>query len=599
MTSRKSPNVPHPAVGSFFLSLPMRLAQGDPEYLREHLVFHRKLRKLLRISSPTPAETVDLETTAFEVMNDIERLNLSRNPSANDPFRLELLRHLADRMPTPRLLMQLLNYELLKNGTTVVPGHWTDSLRSIDATDVPRLESQGGLTSPFLNLSAEAARAAARAVDLAAAAMASGALASWTESECALVVRILIVHSLFGQRADALPNDVEPYRLSSFEGIGLGLWKALRAQALKFEPAPENTGLWDEAFQAKVLLLLRSRAEEAKLRSTKSKSVSRSAKGAALDPEQATLEGLGSKTRRIELPDEPGTLIVARDPIPPAQDKVDAQALEAYELLRAPLPVTPVPSPEQIEQIISALAAEFPWAGAAVEHTRQNLSLAALLGVQELQMPHTLLVGPPGCGKSRFVRRLAQHLQMPYLPIPLGGASDSKLLTGTSRGWGCAEASPFLRNMVQHKSASAFVLLDEVDKISRQDNGRSLDGILLGLLESETATRWRDGFLQVSCDLSKLVFWGTANSLEAVSKPLLSRTQLVLVPSPRPEDASAIAAGMVADLEEVWRLPHGTLPEVPAHICFGGVDNLRSLKASISRYLLEWAREHRDPRRMH
>jgi ATP-dependent Lon protease len=210
-----------------------------------------------------------------------------------------------------------------------------------------------------------------------------------------------------------------------------------------------------------------------------------------------------------------------------------------------------------------------------------------------------LLVGPPGSGKSRMVRRLAELLQLPFLNIAVGGSHDSKVLMGTSRGWSTGMPTPLLTPLLQHKTASALVLLDELDKPGSGNEGPSaITSVLLGLMEPETAARYRDPFLLTSCNLSRLIYVGTANSLQ-MPKPLLSRFTVVLVPEPRPQDRAALAQSMLNDVAKDMGVDHRLMPEIPSELSDGFSGNARAFKSVLIRFLHDWAMEQLGPGRAH
>lgn len=159
-----------------------------------------------------------------------------------------------------------------------------------------------------------------------------------------------------------------------------------------------------------------------------------------------------------------------------------------YTALRGPLPVATLPDVVRIEQIVQTLSDEFPWAFEAVEELACDLRSRRLFGGVQLGTPPTLLVGPPGCGKSRLVRRLGEELRLPFMPLSLAGKSDSRALLGTARGWASAQASPLVDLLLAHKSASALVLVDEIDKVLSSTPSRVPPTVaLLNLLEPENA----------------------------------------------------------------------------------------------------------------
>jgi ATP-dependent Lon protease len=144
----------------------------------------------------------------------------------------------------------------------------------------------------------------------------------------------------------------------------------------------------------------------------------------------------------------------------------------------------------------------------------------ARLGALSFRLPPTLLVGVPGCGKSRLALRFAELMDVPVLNVSLAGAHDAKILNGTSRGWGGGRPSTLATFLAVRRSASALVILDELDKAragSRNDS--DAQSYLLGLLEPQTARAHLDCFLKVECDYSEVSWLATANRLSAIDAP--------------------------------------------------------------------------------
>ena len=239
------------------------------------------------------------------------------------------------------------------------------------------------------------------------------------------------------------------------------------------------------------------------------------------------------------------THVVCRTAIPGSSEKYDAQELARHRVLEQPLPVTAMPAVPSLEISHALLLAEFPWAAAAIHTLFDDLLGRANLGVRELTLPATLLVGQPGAGKSRLARRIAEELDLPRLDVNLSGSSDTKMLGGTSRGWASGRPSDLASLMARLETASAMIMLDEIDKA--HDGHREGGGIaayLLPLLEPETACRHYDSFLKTECDFSKVSWLCTANTLSGISKPLQSRLRILFVPQPRHEDLPAVCTGV-------------------------------------------------------
>ena len=235
--------------------------------------------------------------------------------------------------------------------------------------------------------------------------------------------------------------------------------------------------------------------------------------------------------------------------------------------------------------------AEFAWTPRTVEHLLAPLMLSRRAGARILRLEPTLLVGHPGGGKTRLARRLAQELGLPMVSLMIGGSSDEKLLLGTARGWANAQPSPILDELAARKRATALVLLDEIDKINARGYGAkgSLESILLGLLEPETARQWRDVFLRAPCDLSQLSWVATSNSLEALSKPLRSRLDLQFVTEPGPEHFAQLVPFIVRDIEDGMQIPHGVLPVPSAREvqAWRDVSSVRALQQRVRQWLHE------------
>lgn len=288
-------------------------------------------------------------------------------------------------------------------------------------------------------------------------------------------------------------------------------------------------------------------------------------------------------------------LVVCNHGFAPASDRGDGgdeDTLSACAPLCSPLPLPVAPSASAIKAAKGELLSEFPWAEPVLETIFGQLLAATLLGASTLYFEPTLIVGQPGAGKSRLVRRLAEVLELEKVDIPLGGNDDTKVLSGTSRGWASGRPGDILVTMAERRTASVAVILDELDKASE---GRSVNGsvhsYLLALMEPETASAYRDNFLKAPCDLSAVIWLATANALSTIPSALKSRLRILHLAQPEPEHYRAIAAGALEDLAKRWRIDQRAMPtvaelELPWEGLSSARDVRRAVEAGVTQYAL-------------
>ncbi len=203
------------------------------------------------------------------------------------------------------------------------------------------------------------------------------------------------------------------------------------------------------------------------------------------------------------------------------------------------LPLAPVPP---LHEVRNQLLFEFPYAADVIDFV-----LADLVGHRTVKLRPIVFWGEPGGGKSRFVRRLSEVLNVAWWPTD-ASRSDGAVFAGTDKRWYSAEpCHPFLA-IARAKHANPIVLIDEIEKAgTRNDYGRFWD-CLLGFLEPETAARYPDPALQVPLDLSHVSYIATANALDPLPAPLRDRFRVVSFPKPGPEHLDALLRPVIADL---------------------------------------------------
>jgi len=281
--------------------------------------------------------------------------------------------------------------------------------------------------------------------------------------------------------------------------------------------------------------------------------------------------------------------LVIREPFPPPRDNDDKAEIKPYERLRRPMRLAQLPTVARLDQCRAALLTEFPWAANVIDAIFDELRARKLMGGRMLGFSPILLKGPAGSGKTRLARRLGEVLGLPTHTLSLGGSTDAMAILGTNRGWGTGQPSPLLRPLLGGR-ATTLVVLDEVDKsgdLTR--NSRPVESALLPLLEPEEARRWRDGFLQVECDLRCLQWVMTCNDITWLSSAFRSRVRIHEVRQPTSAELQGVIDFAVRDLEVEWGLPAGAFVGVPvARMLPGRISSLRDLRKAVSRVVTAW-----------
>ncbi len=179
-----------------------------------------------------------------------------------------------------------------------------------------------------------------------------------------------------------------------------------------------------------------------------------------------------------------------------------------------------------------------------------------------LQLPPTVFLGSPGVGKTLFVSSLADVFHMDFERMNLETSQASMELVGTARGWANAQPGLLFRWLVSSAFANGIFIMEELDKTDDKNSRYPIVNALLQLLEPTTSKCFGDLSLpELKLDLSKINFLFTANTLDGIPAPVLSRVIVFDVPDLTPSQAKNVAIAQYEEMLKDLKLPIGA-PEL-------------------------------------
>jgi ATP-dependent Lon protease len=265
------------------------------------------------------------------------------------------------------------------------------------------------------------------------------------------------------------------------------------------------------------------------------------------DPEQAEITELRNRANEVKLPDEARTAVdreLAR------LEKLPAASAE-YGVIRTYVEwIISLPWDKETEDNLDLIEARKVLDADHFDLDKVKERIIEYLAVSKLKEgdlsgPILCFVGPPGVGKTSLGQSIAKTLGRKFIRISVGGVRDEAEIRGHRRTYIGALPGTIIRALRDAETRNPVFLIDEIDKMGADWRGDPASA-MLEVLDPEQHSTFRDHYLDLPFDLSKVLFICTANQLETIPPPLLDRMDVIQLSGYTEEEKLGIAKKYLA-----------------------------------------------------